>query len=335
MTVRVLGLDIGGANLKAASFSAGQAGRALTLPFPLWKQPAQLPEALAALLAVLPGADRLAVTMTGELCDCFAGKREGVNAILDAVARAAGKTPVVVWSTLGKLLSVAEARREPLKVASANWHALATFWGRALTDGPALLLDIGSTTTDIIPLVEGRPCPTGWTDPERLRSGELYYAGVRRTPLIGLMEGAAELFATTLDVFLLLDMVPQRPEDCDTADGRPATCAGAQARLARMLCGDLETTTEEERIQLARDVHFRLVARLARAVGQVARRLPGPPYRVAISGSGEFLARQVLRFQDAFPPPSLVSMTSHLGQEVSAAACAFAVAVLCTEREGG
>src|SRR5262249_26676467 len=154
------------------------------------------------------------VTMTGELCDCFAGKRDGVNAIVDAVARAAGPVPVRVWCTDGRFLSLAEARRAPLKVASANWHALATFSGPGVPQGRPLLLDTGSTTTDIIPLVDGRPCPAGWTDPQRLESGELVYAGVRRTPLIGLMDGAAEVFATTLDVFLLLGMVPEAPADC-------------------------------------------------------------------------------------------------------------------------
>src|SRR5262249_8171922 len=174
MPARVLGLDIGGANIKAAQFLSGKAGRALTLPFALWKQPAELPDALAALLAVFPAADALAVTMTGELCDCFASKREGGNALRDAGHSPAGPAPVRVWSTEGRFVSPGAARQAPLRVASANWHALATFWGRATVEGPALLLDIGSTTTDIIPLVEGRPTPAGWIDPERLESGELY-----------------------------------------------------------------------------------------------------------------------------------------------------------------
>ena len=130
----VLGLDIGGANLKAAT----AAGRAVSVPFALWKQPDALPAALASLVAEFPEIDGLAVTMTGELCDCFATKREGVNRILDAVEFAASdflpsrerKRPVRVWSTSGNWLSVAEARVRTLDVAASNWHALATFAGR-------------------------------------------------------------------------------------------------------------------------------------------------------------------------------------------------------------
>ena len=48
-TAGILGLDIGGANLKAATPNPG--GRAASVPFPLWKQPDRLPAALAELVA--------------------------------------------------------------------------------------------------------------------------------------------------------------------------------------------------------------------------------------------------------------------------------------------
>jgi probable H4MPT-linked C1 transfer pathway protein len=239
-----------------------------------------------------------------------------------------------VWSTDGRFLTPDEARRAPLKVASANWHALATYAGRAAPEGSALLIDVGSTTTDFIPLLAGKPAPTGRTDPERLASGELYYAGVRRTPLMTLMDGAAEHFATTLDALLVLGMLPEDPADLDTADGRPATRSCAHARLARMRLADLETTTEAERIGLAREVHFRLVMRLGLALEGVARRMPGPPRRVVLAGSGEFLGRQVLLAQKAFPPCEVVSLAGDLGPAVSTAACAFAVAILSAEEKG-
>src|SRR3978361_399199 len=76
----VLGLDIGGANLKAATADK----RAVSVPFALWKQPDKLPVALAELVAKFPDATEMAVTMTGELCDCFETKRDGVHAIIAA-----------------------------------------------------------------------------------------------------------------------------------------------------------------------------------------------------------------------------------------------------------
>src|SRR5580765_5567900 len=146
--MEVLGLDIGGANLKAAHST----GVARLEPFPLWKQPAALPEALEGLIKRMPAHDLLAVTMTGELCDCYESKREGVTAILDAVAAGAGGQPTRVWRTAGRLVDLETARATPLQTAAANWLALGTFAGRYAPNGPALVIDIGSTTTDIIPL---------------------------------------------------------------------------------------------------------------------------------------------------------------------------------------
>src|SRR5919201_1892665 len=100
MIPSVLALDVGGANLKAAH----SRGAACLRPFALWKDPAGLPGALRALLGRMPLHDLLAVTMTGELCDCFETKRQGVNAILDAVEAVADGTPVRVWRTDGRLV---------------------------------------------------------------------------------------------------------------------------------------------------------------------------------------------------------------------------------------
>ena len=158
MPPTVLGLDVGGANLKAATLD----GFAVQTPFPLWKQPEWLANALRRLVNDAPPFDRVAVTMTGELCDCFETKRVGVNAILDAVETAVeGTAPITVWTTDGRFVDLAEARREYLKTAASNWLATATYAGRFVSSGAALLMDVGSTTTDIIPLWEGKPRPLG------------------------------------------------------------------------------------------------------------------------------------------------------------------------------
>lgn len=324
-----LGLDVGGANLKAAH--SGGAGR--LRPFALWKNPAGLAEALRGLFAVLPAFDVLAVTMTGELCDCFETKRAGVHAILDAVEAAAAGRPVRVWHTDGRFTGVNEARAAPLQTAAANWLALATYAGRLVPRGPALLVDVGSTTADVIALVDGKPRPQGRTDPERLRSGELVYTGVRRTPLCALLGGgaAAEFFATTLDAYLLLGAVPEDPADRDTADGRPATRAAAHARMARMLCADTETCSPAETQRLAERVLLKQVYLLDSAFERVGQ-LGGDPQAVILAGSGEFLARTALGEQKHFPVPEVISLGERLGPALSAAACAHALAVLASEQ---
>jgi probable H4MPT-linked C1 transfer pathway protein len=324
-----IGLDIGGANLKACHSS----GACCLQPFAVWKNPDGLALALKQIVGNLPAAGVLAVTMTGELCDCFQTRREGVQAILAAVESAAAGLLVVVWQGHGQFVDLAAARRAPLEVAAANWLALGTFAGRLVPKGAALLIDIGSTTTDIIPLLDGRPVPLGRSDPERLHSRELVYTGVRRTPVCALLggDGAAEWFATTLDVYLVLQELPEDRQSHDTADGRPATVEAAHGRLAHMLCGDRENCSREETYQLAQEVRARQIRLVRTAIDQVADRLPGPPRTYVLAGSGEFLARQAL---DA--PPALasrrLSLAEQFGAGTSQSACAYALAVLALER---
>lgn len=335
----VIGLDIGGANLKAAH----QDGQCQTVPFPLWKQPEQLTAALTSLVAAFPPANLYAVTITGELADCFQTKAEGIDRILAAVEELAQGVPLVVWQTGGEFIQPELAREFPLLPAAANWHALATWLGRMAPNGPALLIDIGSTTTDIIPLLNGFPHPQGLTDRERLTAGELVYTGVERTPLCALahsvplgnqtMPLAAELFATTLDVYLFLGLVPEQPENCQTANGQPATRSAAATRLARMLCCDETEVTSAELEQLARflaDVQRQRIQGSIRKVWHTLREQTSAPLNdVLVSGSGCFLGREIAA--SLFPDARLTDLETLFDRHSATAACALAVARLAAE----
>ena len=327
MPKRVAGLDIGGANLKLATTN----GFALHQPFALWRQPERLADELRSLLREAPQFDVVAVTMTGELCDCFETKQQGVNAILDALS-AATDIQILVWTTGGKFTEVAAARRQWLKTAAANWLATATFAARFVPKGAGMFVDVGTTTADIVPLWQGRPRPLGLNDAARLKSRELVYTGIRRTPLCALLgdEAMAEFFATTLDAYLVLGRIDEDENDRDTADGRPATRSCAHARLSRMLGGDPQMISTTETHRLAQRVAKRQSEMLQQAAREVAGRLPGPPHVLVTAGAGEFLAESV---RQKWRGLSRVSLAEKLGSEISRAACAYAVAVLAAETE--
>lgn len=330
--MRWLALDIGGANIKV---SDGQ-GYAASASFALWKNPAQLPQMLRRLIADSPGSDRLAVTMTGELADCFESKADGVRAILSAVHEAADRRHVRVYLRDGRMVTPQVAEREPQLAAAANWHALACFAGRFANDGTAILLDIGSTTTDIIPLADGVPRAQGSTDTQRLQHGELLYTGVRRNPLCGVARTAIyranniplaqEYFATIGDVYIILGAITEDPTSTDTADGRPATKRFARARLARMVCADAEEFNHRDAVALSQSIADQQLDQIATRLDVVITRLPAPPQTVIVSGSGEFLARKVVELRAN--KPSIVSLTDKLSSAASVAASAHALAVL-------
>lgn len=336
--MHVVGLDIGGANLKAAS----TAGEAFSEPFEIWRAPGDLTSRIAGLLARFPRADRLAVTMTAELADCFETKRDGVVSVLAAVERAGERIPVRIWTTNGRFVEPAEARERPMEVAAANWSALAVWAGRWARKGESLLFDVGSTTADLIPLRDGRPCSSGFTDVGRLLAGELVYTGVRRTPVFALapdvpLRGkrcpfAAEWFATTLDVYLIVGWLPENPADCGTANGRPMTIHCARDRLARSVCCDRTELTSLEIQSMAEFLAARQMNQLSAALDSMCGGREVNLSTAIVSGEGEFLARRVLKRHPATADCRIISLTNDFTRPVAEAACAYAVAVLANEQ---
>src|SRR5437870_8670694 len=252
----VLGWDVGGVNTKAARVADARLVAARAVPYEIQRDPA----ALAPLLTQLAGdldarpADAHAVTMTAELSQLFRTKREGVGFVLDAVAAAFPEACVRVWSVDARWRTPAEARREPLAVAAANWAATAHVVGRMCSD--CLLVDVGSTTTDIIPIRGGAPMARGRTDVERLREGELVYTGALRTPVEAIaptvpVRGrptgvAAEGFALAGDVHVWRGELAPADYSVPTPDGRPTTREFAGERLARVVCADREMLDEPD-----------------------------------------------------------------------------------------
>jgi probable H4MPT-linked C1 transfer pathway protein len=334
-----LALDVGGANIKAAHSS----GAALCRAFALWKYPEGIAAEIGALASGLPPFGRVALTMTAELCDCYATKRQGVSAVLDAVVTALPGRPLAVWGVDGQFHTLEEVRIDPLVAAASNWLALATSAARLGDGSSCLLIDVGATTTDLIPISEGTVVARGRTDTERLRYGELVYAGVQRTPLCALASRvpyrgsdvglAAELFATTLDVFLVSGEIPENPDDVRTADGRPATVELACNRLARMVAADHESFTLQDATSLSQSFRGALLDRLLEAAETSCRWLRRRPESVILSGSGEFLGREVAR--RVLPETgSITSLAERWGAEASVAACARALLELVGQSEG-
>ncbi len=336
--MNIIGLDVGGANIKITDLNHD----ARSVPFALWKQKEDLAETLKNAIAKYPQADRIAVTMTGELADCFASKAEGVRFITQEVVKAACKTPVSIWQTAGEFVSPPIAIEFPLLTAASNWHALATWAARATASSSGLLIDIGSTTADIIPLKQGLPASIGLTDFERLRAGELVYTGGKRTPLCALarsimLDGkeiplAAEFFATTRDLYQILKILPEDPSDCDTADARPADFSHASQRIAKMVCCDAIELGPDRIHNIAEQLAEHQLAMLKQAARQVLTQLSYQPQHIISSGSSEFLVSRLIQAIPAFASADVVSLTETVSPEIASADCAHAVTFLAYER---
>jgi hypothetical protein len=296
-----LAVDIGGANTKAARLH-GTSLRTVSRPFDVWRDRQALSGVLRDVVdEVAAGpADAVALTMTAELSDAFRTKREGVAFVLDAAEDALGHRPLSVLTTRGELVTLDAARARPWDVAAANWVATALAVADVHRD--ALLIDIGSTTADIVPIAAGRVAATGRNDLERLRAGELVYTGVLRTNLTAIaprvpVRGdwcpvSSEYFAISADVHLVLGRLAQEAYDCPTPDGRPATVAFARERIARLVCADVEQLDEGEVDAIAAYLAAEQLRQIENAARRVQRPLP-PEAPVVAAGSGAFLAGEV------------------------------------------
>ncbi|HMP77946.1 MAG TPA: hydantoinase/oxoprolinase family protein [Pirellulaceae bacterium] len=336
-----IGLDIGGANLKVADIG----GRAECHPFPLWLEYPRLAAELVRVLGPNNPDDRLAVTMTGELCDCFPTKSAGVKHIVDQVLEAFPGRNVVFYQVNGSFVDAAAACRDWQSTAASNWHALARWGARYLPGQSGILVDMGSTTTDIIPLVGGEPRALGQTDWTRMLHRELVYSGVGRTPVSGVLPNlmmmdvqagttraiplAQELFATMQDVYLVLRDVPESESHAHTADHRPADIVHARRRLARLCCAD-EPELEHGLIEtLARQAARAQSELIGIAVKHVMQRDWSIAGNWLVSGSGAWLAQRMIA--EIVPGAYVISLAECVSPMVSTAAPAWAVAHLAWE----
>lgn len=326
---RVVGLDIGGANLKYADCD----GKAFARSFEMWRRCDELADAIAEDMTTQFGDARLfAVTMTGELADCFADRAVGVSHLIDQIESAAercGVNQIKVYGVDGKFRDTISAKSQVDVVAAANWHALANLVAREI-EGHALLVDVGSTTTDLIPIRDGKIATSACTDHDRLIEGSLVYVGCRRSPVCALVNRLTfrgrqanvmnEWFATIDDTRLILGLTAESDSDRQTADGNPRTRAMAANRLARMIGLDRRDVSIEDARELASQIHVAAREQISRSLVKFAEYASC----IILSGHGDDL----IELPEGAKTLRLAEM---IGEDAARCAPSYAVAKLGIE----
>lgn len=334
----VAGFDIGGAHLKVTRAEHGRIVAAATAATPLWQGLDTLEAGFRELEPIYRGAGIHAFTMTGELSDIFPSREAGVTALLTQIAERFPAESLVYAGPEG-FVGIDAAANLTMDVASANWHATAALAGRLA--GDALLVDIGSTTTDIIALDAGTVANEGYTDAERLLTGELVYTGFTRTFLFGVASSAPvrgrltplmnEYFASMADAHRILGVLDEADDRHPSADGKAKTVAGSIARLARMIgrdtadllpgeWRDIAAWFSERQLRTIHDAAFLVAGRLAADVPIVG----AGTGRWQIKRLAQRMERRFLDFADLIPADDAVRSAA------SSAAPATAVALLAT-----
>ncbi|MCS7111822.1 MAG: hydantoinase/oxoprolinase family protein [Ignisphaera sp.] len=349
----IIGFDIGGANIKAVKI--GVYDNQLTILhtireyFPVWIRGKKgLEEKLRKLKRVVIGEGaeqyRVAICMTAELSDTYRIKREGVEHVVKASMDAFSDAMDIGFVSYEmKLVTGYEAVRNYTKIAGANWAASAWLlernsyrWGIE----NSVFVDVGSTTTTIIPIVSGRVYVRGFTDVEKLIVGELVYTGVLRSNVVGIVNSVPikgfyarvcnERFALVGDVHLVLGNISSDSYTTETADGRGTSVYEAAERLSRIVCGDVELLNSFEIREIARYIYEMQIATVFSALMQIRSYIASlgidpSSFTVVSAGIGGFLVGEAAK-RAGFK--TVVDVDSLAGPGVSAVLPAYAAAVM-------
>jgi probable H4MPT-linked C1 transfer pathway protein len=355
----VFGWDVGGAHVKVSMADAsGVLVDVAQWACPLWQGLEHLERTIDAVLARWPSANapgaRHGVTMTGEMVDLFGDRAEGVRVISRTLAaRLGADTSFYAAASAGASagasgwLRADECVAAWREVASANWHASARWVASRVPD--AIFVDIGSTTTDIVPIVRGRVAARGSTDSARLQNGELVYQGVVRTPLCGVAHHIAfrgettgvmnEWFATSADVYRLTGELWPPHDQYPAADNGPKTAAASRERLARMIGRDAAEASDADWRIFAETWRGEQLRAIGANVLRVASRHPELARAPIVgAGCGRFLAAALAQQEsrshlDFAMLGARGERAEALSEWISTCAPSAAVALLLASRE--
>ncbi|MEM1545805.1 MAG: hydantoinase/oxoprolinase family protein [Candidatus Methanomethylicia archaeon] len=339
-----IGWDVGGANIKACLVKLENDGfhiRSIKEYFPIWRKGKEnlslkireIHDRIAGKLDI----DVIGLTMTAELSDIYFTKREGIEHIINCMESIYGNEKIKVVSNDLNIFSADEARKKPNKVAASNWAA--TGWLLSRIMNTCIGVDVGSTTCSIIPIVNRICRAEGMNDLEKLINGELIYTGVLRTNVATIISKvpvrgryarvSSELFALTGDVHLVLNNIKEEDYTTETADGRGKTRTECLARIARIVCADVDMLSERDIINIAKYIYDKQIEQIAEGIHQVYTRIieecvEEPP--ILTMGLGEkILARKAA---ERLGLSRIVCLSDIFGREISIATPSAAVALI-------
>ncbi|KJV06116.1 hydantoinase/oxoprolinase family protein [Methylocucumis oryzae] len=334
-----LGWDIGGAHVKAVVLTDAGVEQVIQQACPLWKGIAALSAVVGSIQAKLPQYSYChGVTMTGELADCFLDRQHGVQGIIDAMRELLASESLFIYAGQLGFLAVEHVKQEHYpSIASANWLASVQFVAKHCRHG--LLVDIGSTTTDILAFRDGLPIVQGYTDYERLISKELIYTGVVRTPVMAIAHSVidqghsvglmAEHFATMADVYRITGELIEAHDQYETADGGEKTIVASARRLSRMIGCDFSESELQRWRQLAEQLKAAQVRMILSASEQVLVKAGVEQDGVLVgAGVGRFLLKPLaLSLKAEYCDFSELCVSTELSEDLMVSDCAPAAAI--------
>lgn len=361
----LLGLDIGGANTKAALLMFENQDLIHSYSyieyFPFWERTVHdiclmfvriIEKIILKNNFKLDDLDYITITITAELSDAFQTKKEGIHMILDALKETFDVEKLRFINTDNSYYSITRAEKNPYKIAAANWVSTALFLGEFLED--CVLIDAGSTTIDVIPIRDSIPITIGKTDITRLMNHELIYTGGLRATIPSIthfvpyrdqkIRISFEKFALISDVHRILGNISEKEYLNDTADNRSKSLENCYARLSRIICLDKDLIKRDDLDHIAKYIYQKqvdiILKELKQFMNSLVKRQPSfkeNPIFILTGLSANILVKKaldILGYRNIKNYEELVGIPDHISSSAYAVAAAYYYKIKGNDNEG-
>ena len=334
-----LGIDIGGANLKIVGLNKKkQINFVSQEKCEIWKGLSKFDDKITKINKIISKKTVVGVTMTAEMCDNFKKRKEGVKRIIKHIRRSLNKN-VYFWENIkNKSFSINPSYKN---VASMNWLATGTLISKKISN--AIVIDLGSTTTDLIFIRKNQIINKGFSDLKRIIFSELIYTGFTRTPIFGITNKLKfnkknypvlpENFANISDVYRVLKKASSRIDLFDTMDGRSKSFLNSSRRIARNFGFDYKNKKKKLILNLCEEIEKIQFAKITDSIKKNLCRYEISKKEISLITCGigkdylykKFVNRgfKVLRFEDFIAGKS--SLRKKAAFHAPATSCAFLI----------
>ncbi len=308
--MKIVGWDIGGANLKASIINfKNYKIKSNQIYCPIWLNIDNLRKSIISIKNNFGNCDYHAVTMTAELVDIFKNKKKGVKKIIELFCKIFPEKKVFFYSINENFLKRKDAILNTDNISSMNWHASASFISKYIKN--CILVDIGSSTTDIVPIKNKKIVVKGFNDSERLSNGELIYSGVLRTPITSIVKNLhlkkkkhiliQENFADIADVYRILNKLPKNMDLISTQDKKPKNPVASARRIARLLAKDYKDEKFKDWKKISIEIENTQKKIFRNAIEKIKKKFFKKNIPIIGLGVGSFLIKEIYNNKNYFP----------------------------------
>ena len=308
--MKIIGWDIGGAHIKAAKIDfKKKTSKTEQIYSPIWENINNLKNSIKSIKKKLGKTNYHAITMTAELSDIFPNRKNGVKYIIKLSSKILGEKNIFFYSKKN-FLKKKSAIKKTFELSSMNWHATASFISNFFPN--CILVDIGSTTTDITPIKKNEIISKGTSDYQRLKSNELIYLGVLRTPIQAVEKKKNlinENFANLSDVYRVLNKIPNTVDLLPTLDNKTKNKHDSARRIARIFGKDYKKNHFLKWKKTAYQIEGKHLKILKNIIEKIEKKNFLKKVPVIGAGIGEFLVKKIYNKKKYF---SFYSTVNHI-----------------------